>query len=213
MDLAVSIKANLYNQTLTFSLGVCVFLSTIKVMKILRFNSSISNLGSTFKECFSELASFSLVFFIIYISFVQIMFMLFGSYIDGYSSFTKSMETAFLIMLGKFDANEYFAVSILGPLIFSTYNCVILLFTLNIFISIIVEAFGKVRKDSKRNPREFKFFDHAWKKLNNFLSGKHSHENITYNEYRDHLSVLPKRVTALINFFMRVIKKFSFCYF
>ena len=200
-------KANFYNQTLTFSLGLCVFLGTIKVLKILRFNSNISNFSSTFKVCFSELSSFSLVFFLIYISFVQLFYLMFGNYINGYSSFIKSMETAFLIMMGKFDANQYLTVSpVLGPLIFSIYNCVILLFALNIFISIIVEAFSKVRKDSKKKPNEFNFFNYGWKILMKKFSRKSKNEeNVTYHQYRDHLSVLPKRVTALINYFIRVI--------
>ena len=54
---------NQYNQLLTFSLGLCIFFSSIKFLKLLSFNKYISFLGLTLKNCFGELASFSFFFF------------------------------------------------------------------------------------------------------------------------------------------------------
>ena len=72
-----------YNQVLTYSLGMCATLGTIKFLKMLRFNSNITILGVTLKICFDELASFSVVFFLIWISFVQLMHLIFGSSVEG----------------------------------------------------------------------------------------------------------------------------------
>jgi len=111
-------KVNTYNQILTYSLGSCASVGAIKLLKMFRFNQNISILGITLKQCFVELASFSFVFFIVWISFVQIMYLIFNSNMEGYLSFTKSMESAFEIMIGKFSALPFVqSNSILGPLI------------------------------------------------------------------------------------------------
>ena len=75
---------------------------------------------------------------------------------EGYSSMIKSAESAFQMMLGKFDATHFIKSKIfLAPIVFSTYNIIILCFMLNIFISIITDAFDKIRDEDKRKPFEF----------------------------------------------------------
>jgi polycystin 1L2 len=59
-------QVNAYNKILTFSLGLCSTLGSIKFLKMLRFNRNISFLGLTLKNCFGELTSFTFVFFIIW---------------------------------------------------------------------------------------------------------------------------------------------------
>ena len=128
-------KINESNQMLTFSLGLCVALATIKLLKQLRFNQSVNYVGLTLKRCFLELASFTCLSFIMWMSYVQIMHLIYQSHLEGYSSLIKSMESAFLIMLGKFDVSQ-FTIShpLLGPIIFSSYICMVLFFILNIFL-------------------------------------------------------------------------------
>ena len=90
-------KVNEYNQVLTYCLGLCASLGSIKSLKMLRFNKNISILGWTLKISFVELSSFSLIFFVIWIAFVQLMYLVFNNTIGGYSSLTKSMGTAFQV--------------------------------------------------------------------------------------------------------------------
>ena len=127
------------------------------------------------------------------------MFIIYGSYVEGYLSLIKSMETAFQVMLGKFDLSQYsIGNQILGKLVFSVYNIVIICFALNIFISIIVESFGKIRYDSKKNPNTLNFWNHLCSKL------KKNSDESTFLSYRDHLSLLPARVDSLIGYVIRV---------
>ena len=131
------------------------------------------------------------------------MYLVFNERLSGYSSFTNSMETAFCVMLGKFDAIQYvLANSILGPLIFSAYNIVILYFTLNIFIAIIVESFNKTRLDSIKNPEKFGFTDYIITKLKNKLRKKDTLPSS--EEYKSHLDVFSTRVDELIAYFIKV---------
>jgi hypothetical protein len=196
-------SVNECNQILTYSLGLCVAFATIKFLKMLRFNKHISYLGLTLKNCFNELASFSMVFFLVWFAFVQLIYLIFGSYSSGYSTLTKSAETAFIILLGKFSVDEYIELyPILGSLIFSSYNIVMLFFVLNIFISIITESFYKVRVESKNNPKsELNLWSHAKTKLRNIFGKEISSKKPIY---QDRLSVFPRRIDELTNYVIRV---------
>jgi polycystin 1L2 len=189
------------NQILTFSMGLCSSLGTIKFLKILRFNRSISHLGQTLKICFAELISFSFIFFLVWISFVQLMHLIYGSQIEGYATLIKSAETAFQIMLGKINtAQTMMSNPYLTPIIIAAYNMAIIYFSLNIFVSIIIEAFDFVRVKAKVNPNEFDFYTHV---VNLFR--KSSHDFFPKpSEYKESSSVLPRRINDLVNYIIKV---------
>ena len=195
------------NLTLTYSLGLCVAFSTIKYLKMLRFNKHITQLGLTLKSCLSELISFSMILFLIWVAFVQLMYLFYGSYLGGYATLIKSAETAFVVMLGKFDSSQYLQQNTyIGPFIFSAYNIVMFCFILNIFISIITDAFEIVRSDSKDNSkRDLQFWSHLKKKLRYLFKRKDEQDSLQRKtKYRDHLSVFPNRTNALIDYIIRV---------
>jgi len=196
-------SVNECNQILTYSLGLCVAFATIKFLKMLRFNKHISYLGLTLKNCFNELASFSMVFFLVWFAFVQLIYLIYGSYLYGYSTLTRSAETAFIILLGKFSVDQYIELyPILGSIVFSSYNIVMLFFVLNIFISIITEAFYKVRLQSRENPNSgLDLWLHSKKKLRNFFGKEVSSGK---PKYQDRLSMFPKRIDELTNYVIRV---------
>jgi hypothetical protein len=194
------------NQILTFSLGLCSSLGTIKFLKILRFNRSISHLGQTLKICIGELTSFSFLFFVIWISFVQLMHLIYGSQIEGYATLLKSGETAFQVMLGKVDTTQAMMSNpYLTPIIIAAYNMAIIYFSLNIFVSIIIEAFEFVRAKAKENLNEFDFYTHVAHKLT-YLFRKKSPDAHMPNpaEYKEHVNILPRQLNGLINYVLRV---------
>jgi polycystin 1L2 len=198
------------NQILTYSLGVCSFSGTLKILKMLRFSRNIAYMGASLRKCFSELISFSMVFFGAWIAFVQLWHLIFGMQIEGYSTITRSMESAFLMMLGKFDTSDIQRLQpFLGPIIFCAYNIVILFFALNIFISIIAEAFNLVRHEDGANGDDsyFDLFEHVVKKFFGHENKSETNEELIVNQvckYKDHLSILPNRIDRLINFVYRV---------
>ena len=198
--------ANDCNQILTFSLGLCATFSTIKLLKILRFNRSISHLGQTLKMCFYELVLFSIVFFILWIAFVQLMYLTYSSHIRGYATLIKSMDTAFQVMLGKFDTSELMIANpILAPIILACYYMAVVYFSLNIFVTIIISSFEIVRAQSKLNPNEFDFYTHvAYKVKNLFKRNATLNSSSSLTNYKEHLSILPNRINGIINYMLRV---------
>jgi len=196
-------KANENNQVLTYSLGLCSSLGTIKFLKMLRFDRSISDLGLTLKSCFIELASFSMIFFWVFMSFAQLMHAIYVTDLEGYSTLIKSAESAFKMMLGKFDATQFVkSTNILAPVVFSLYNIVILCFALNIFISIITDAFDKIRNEAKMKPFEFDLIRHIRTKLKRYFeSGSFQETNFMYKK---HHIMFPTQVNRLISYISRV---------
>ena len=191
------------NQTLTNCLGLCASISTIKLLKMLRFNQNISILGITLKQCFEELVSFSFVFLVIWISFVQIMYLIFNQNLEGYLSITKTMESTFEMMIGKLSATQFMqSNSILGPIIVSAYCSAIIFFALNIFISIIIDSFDKVRREAKIDPDKFGFLDHITNKFKRLFQKKL--KGPSNDQYKSHNDILPKQIDQMIDIIFRV---------
>jgi hypothetical protein len=202
-------RVNLYNQILTYSLALCSSLSSVKFIKMLRFNKNIAFLGLTLKNCFGELISFTFIFFIVWFSFVQVMFLVYGSDMLGYSSIMNSMDTAFQVMIGKADVSQIQkgGLKYLGPMIFSAYNVVVTFFALNIFISIITDSFAKVRDEAKAHPNKLDFIDIYLEKLQNFLKINKSEKKVPEN-YMSNKSCSGK-LDGLSSYVLRVSKLFD----
>jgi hypothetical protein len=153
-------KINEINQLLTYSLGFCVSLCIIKSLRLLRFARGLAHLRLTFEHCFGELAAFSFFCLFIWFAFVQMMHLLHGSHLVAYSTLPKSMMSAFEIMLGKFDATQFIKTSpVMGSLVFVVYNVVIVYCVLNIFTSILTNAYAKVRESNEKT-KQFDLIDH-----------------------------------------------------
>ena len=92
-----------WNDTLSILLAFCSFLSTIKLIRLLRFNKKISYLTKTITNCSKDLISFMIVLLILWLAYVQLMYIFYNEKTLGYASFVKAMVTNFLIIMGKFD--------------------------------------------------------------------------------------------------------------
>ena len=199
-------KVNEYNQILTFSLGLCSALGTIKLLKMLQFNRNVTLLSATLRRCCGELMTFSLFFFLVWAAFVQLMYFVLNSQLQGYSSLLKAMESAFLIILGKSSAADFIqAYPTLGPIIFACYNMIILCFWLNIFISIITDAFDEIRREAKEKPNDFDALNYVVKRVKTIFWRNSPLNTVSFQDkYKDHLDMLPIYVSRLIQILNRV---------
>jgi polycystin 1L2 len=184
-------NVNETNQTLTYSLGLCAALGTIKFLKMLRFNRNIAFLGMTLRRCFHELIFSCMAFFLIWIAFVQLMYFIYNNDLCEYASLTKSMQSAFQTILGKFDAKQFLhgTSTILGPYVFASYNIVMLTFVVNIFVSIITDSFDKIRHDAKEHPEKyevdiFKYLSQKWREICSKKNSKRK-PNVGRHEYNE----------------------------
>jgi polycystin 1L2 len=213
-------NVNETNQILTYSLGLCAALGTIKFLKMLRFNRHIAFLGMTLKTCLHELIFCSMAFFLIWIAFVQLMYLIYNNDLEGYASPIKSMKSAFQTILGKFDAKQFLhgKSTILGPCVFASYNMIMLCFVINLFVSIITDSFDKIRHDAKEHPEKYEvdIVKYLSQKLGQFrykINSKRKSTIVTHENYVDYLTSFHIQTNRLIDSFAAVISLFIFIKF
>ncbi len=143
-----------------------------------------------------------LVFFVIWIAFVQLMYLFFNEKSVAYADLLRSILTSFQILLGKFElgplleGNPFF-----GSILFLSYNIIIVLLLMNTFISIICESFEAVREELVGKPNDFEVFDWIESKIMrvvNFLKPKKKVAT-TFEEDEDEEERLEKERLKLVN--------------
>lgn len=154
-----------WNTTLTIFLSMCTFLATIKLIRLLRFNKKLSYLTTTIKNCSKDLVSFMVVFLILWLAYVQLMYIFYYEKTIEFASFTKSMVTNFLIILGKFNLSPLIEANYTASaIIFSSYNILIVMIMVNFLITIISDSFAAARVESGKI-KEVSLFEHLTKRI------------------------------------------------
>ena len=131
------------------------------------------------------------------------MYLIFNEKMANYSTFVKAMETTFAIMLGKFDVNPLLmADKVFGPVLFAFYNLMIVLISLNIFISLITDSFVQVRKDSDKLSNEFEIVEYLTARIRRYFGkngGVMDESSLKKPEqYKDNVNLFPNKVQVLL---------------
>lgn len=138
-------------ETLWFALAM--FIITLKLLRLIRFNHHICQMQGTLKRSAWPVISFSLVFIIALIAFTHFGFLCFGANLELFSSFFHSLRVVLTLSVGK--QIDYLNVYLNRPLIGSLYLflfLIIMIFILiNLFIAILVDAYGEVREEQGDN--------------------------------------------------------------
>ncbi|XP_074649181.1 polycystin-1-like [Tubulanus polymorphus] len=137
-----------WNEFLGYLIAFLVFVANLKFIRLLRFNKRMSMLSSTLRECRKDLASFAVMFAIVFFAFVQLFYLLFSRQLSSYYSFVTSAETSIEIMLGKFNFNSMMkAEPVLAPLFFFFYVLTIMFIMISMFLTILNDTFTRVKND------------------------------------------------------------------
>lgn len=129
-----------------YVLSFLIFTVTLKFLRVIRFNRHVCQMMGTLSRAFTPLLSFLLVFVTAILAYTQMAFLLFGSTLDPYSSFFKSLRAVLEMLLGgdlfffELKANG----RILGPLFVFVYMFTMTMITLNLFMAILSEAYFEV---------------------------------------------------------------------
>lgn len=150
----------MWDELFQILLGIIVFASILKLIHILRFNRRMSMLAGTLKLSAKEMATFSLVFMIVLFSFVASGYLLFGAEVREFKTTTRGFETLLSFSLGSFDFQGVLETSrILGPIYFLFFFIFVVFVLLNVFVTILNEAFVVVRQDVLRQNNEYEIID------------------------------------------------------
>jgi hypothetical protein len=187
------------NDVLQIFLGFCAAFGTIRFIKLLRFNKKIIIFIQAFSRSIKDLLSFGLLFIILWLSFVQTMYLIFNEKSVQFASLVTSMETLFQLILGKFDvlpiikANVFF-----GSIFYLLYNVLVVFMLINIFLSILTDHYNEARMSNDLDKEDPELFNYFKSVLGSVLKKKNGKENRN-PVYYDPFMSLPKKMNEMLS--------------
>jgi polycystin 1L2 len=92
-----------WSEMLLYMLGLVLFWSTVKFIKLLRFNKMMSLLGSTLSHASEYLLSFAIIFCILFFAFVQYFYQTYFADFETFSTIVLTSEECLQMLVGKFN--------------------------------------------------------------------------------------------------------------
>ncbi|CAF1191151.1 unnamed protein product [Adineta steineri] len=199
--------ASYVNEILTFFYGFCCFFGTIKFLRLCRFNQRLMLFSSTLKYAGKELISFSMMFSIIFFSFLCLFYLLFISKIWSCSSLYETAQMLFKMTLLNFDTTELIgAGAFLGPFSFSLFIFLIVFVCLSMFLSIINQSFRRARDDMKIKTNE-EIFSFMLNRFQRWIGWKKSSEKeitLTRSEQTTLIEEFPEKMDRFLGAINRI---------
>ncbi|CAF0936292.1 unnamed protein product [Adineta steineri] len=159
-----------FNNIIAFT----VFLAWIKIFKYVSFNKTMTQLSTTLSRCAKDVLGFSVMFMIVFLAYAQLGYLLFGTMVTDYKTFSTSIFTLFRIILGDFDFDAILdAHRILGPIFFLTYVFFVFFVLLNMFLAIINDTYAEVKNDMSTQESEFELGEYFKKSYGKVLERLH----------------------------------------
>ena len=172
-------------------IGIIVFLSFLKLFRLLRFNRRLSLLQQVLKRCFTQLISFLFMFALAFLAFALLACLVFGQAMEGFGTFLRSCASLMDTILGKFTLKGMMEANrIIGPIFFYTYTISMVFVLINMFLSIINDAFTEVRSDVEKQSNEYEIVDFMIHRLKENIGKSIGHAiHPVYKEPKSELEV------------------------
>lgn len=129
-----------------YSIGLILFVATVKFIKLLRFNNRFEVLLSTLRACWDDLSGFLAVFLLIFSAFVQLFYMILHCNMQEFHTILASFETCFTMVLNKFKFGRIRDTSFTASVMFFFFAISCSFILINVLLTIIIEAFERVRE-------------------------------------------------------------------
>lgn len=172
-----------WNETLGILLSACTFLATLKLIELLKFDTNFILLINSIRKCSKGLLSFMIIFLIVSLAYVQLMFIFFNDKTTQYSSFLKSIETNFQIILGKFSVKPILETNFtLGSVIFVSYNIIIVMIMISVLNILLTNNFAAAKLESRRDKTKISLFKHLKYRM---FERKMKVQSLKYTEISD----------------------------
>ena len=160
------------DKLLNYFLGFCAAFATLRLIKLFRFNKRIIVFLVALRNSLNEFVSFSVIFVISWLSFVQAFYILLNDQMAEFASISYSMKTSFQLLLGK--SPTIFTISSnlvdINPSFYAFYMVTMLFVLINVFITIMNENFAKACKDTELDKQDPALFTYLKSSVNSFLA-------------------------------------------
>lgn len=148
-----------FDKTLTQILAFVLFIATLKLLRLLRFNKRIGYLSATLKLAGGEILAFFSVMLLTMISFVSFFYFSSKTTSRDYSTFIRAIEASFFIIGDKF-ADIHEGSRMFGPITYFAFAFMMYFVVFPFLIAIICSAFSAVKADLGKQPNDFEVVDY-----------------------------------------------------
>ncbi|XP_032832766.2 uncharacterized protein LOC116955660 isoform X2 [Petromyzon marinus] len=127
-------------------LGLVLFLATLRILPLFRYNTTMSEAVTLAAHCAHKLCSFSLIFFVLLISYSLIFWNVLGTRVGAYRSFGKSVGSLFTALLGApVFGDLYAAGGYMAALLYFSFMLLFTVLLLNMMVVVIEEVYTRFR--------------------------------------------------------------------
>ena len=148
-----------FDEYYVYMMAIILFVANVKFIRLLRFNNRFSQLILTLKTCWEDLSGFLAIFFLVFFAFVQLFYMILQSNMKEFHSIVASLETCFTMMLNKFKFGNMKETSMTAAVMFFFFAVSCTWILLNVLLTIIIEAFEKVKEELNAKGNQYEILD------------------------------------------------------
>lgn len=157
----------IWNDVENAILAAAVFIATLKLLRMIRFNPHVIMLLKSFRKSRELLASYSVLFVIVFISYAQLGRVALGSSLYRFSTFLRTLAAELLMCLG---GNAQFrelqgSNRVLGPFFSFTFVSLMSFIVVNFFVAILNDSYEDAKENTDRQSEEFEMADFIMGKL------------------------------------------------
>ena len=152
-------------------LGVLVFVVSVKLLRLIRFNKHVAVFSITVKNSARHLASFSVILLTLFVAFLHFGILIFGAGFERYSTVLKAIYFQLELTLGRVKARPINELALTNEMFGRIFASMVLLsitiLAMNFFIVILNDALAEAKNTAKENPpNDPKVDECSWKKAN-----------------------------------------------
>ena len=138
------------------SIAVAVFLVTVKLLNLIRFNPHVIYLFSSFRQSIGYQLSYVLFFLIVFNAFVITGMQFFGGVVLEYSSYLDAVMSQFEFLLGKAVPMDALRRDrpFIGPTFAFLFCISTNIFLMNMLVSVLNESYGDAKSNAEENAKE-----------------------------------------------------------
>ena len=157
-----------YVELLVYLLALADFIAILKFLHFMSFTRSVKLLSETIFQCFVQMQSFSVMFFVVVMAYVLLAYTVFGAYLEGYMDIPSTIGSIFSLLMGVFEISEFELqpdFKMLGRFFFSSFTSIMIFLYMNFFITIINSVYHGVQTDERLAAGESDLFGTIFKKF------------------------------------------------
>lgn len=161
----------IWNEAENVALAVAIFIATLKLLRMIRFNPHVIMLLKSFRVSRELLVSYSVLFVVIFISYAQLGRVVLGNNMYRYSTFLRTLAAELLMCLGgNMQFHELQGIDrVLGPFFSFSFVSLMSFIFVNFFVAILNDSYEDAKENTDRESEEFEMADFIMEKLMGML--------------------------------------------